>query len=141
VPPLRERGGDIAGLLSQFLAVTSARHGTTAPTFGRAAKAALEAYGWPGNVRELKNVVERLCLLHEGERIAVADLPNAITRPRVDDPSELLTLRLDRSLEGLTAEILERALALEGGNRTRAAKRLQVSPRTIQRHVAGRSER
>ena len=139
VPPLRARPSDIAELLSQFIAVTSARHGTVPPTLDRGAKAALRSYSWPGNVRELKNVVERLCLLNEGARVTVADLPRTITSAVSDeaDARETLTLRLDRPLAALTEAIIDHVLALEGGNRTRAARRLGVSARTIQRHLSG----
>jgi DNA-binding NtrC family response regulator len=144
VPALRERRADIAPLLSQFLAQLSARHGVRAPRFSRQAKAMLLQYAWPGNVRELRNVVETLCLLKEGRQVRPTDLPDSIrleaaaARPsatgRASDRE--LVLELDDGLEALTRQIIEAALEAENGSTIRAASKLKVSPRTLQRHVA-----
>jgi DNA-binding NtrC family response regulator len=143
VPALRERRADIAPLLSQFLAQLSARHGVRAPRFNRQTKAILLHYDWPGNVRELRNVVETLCLLKEGRQVRPADLPDGIrSHPPaalpafgVEHPGQLV-LDLDDGLEALTRQIIEAALEAEGGSPIKAAARLKVSARTLQRHVA-----
>ena len=144
VPALRERRADIAPLLSQFLAQLSARHGVRPPKFSRQAKALLLQYDWPGNVRELRNVIETLCLLKEGRQVRPGDLPEGIrlqaTAP--DGPSAgterqgQLVLELADGLESLTCQIIEAALEAAGGSTIRAAAKLKVSPRTLQRHVA-----
>jgi len=143
VPPLRERRADIAPLLSQFLAQLSARHGVRPPRFNRQAKAMLLRYDWPGNVRELRNVIETLCLLRDGRQVRVTDLPDPVRaqQPRnrasaSDVPDGEIALNLDDGLESLIAQIVEAALEAEGGNKARAAARLKVSLRTIQRQVA-----
>ena len=144
VPALRERRADIAPLLSQFLAQLSARHGVRPPKLTRQAKALLLQYDWPGNVRELRNVVETLCLLKEGRQVRPKDLPDGI---RLQAPSDAraetvsvrsgeLVLDLDDGLESLTRQIIEAALDAENGSTVRAAAKLKVSPRTLQRHVA-----
>jgi transcriptional regulator with PAS, ATPase and Fis domain len=143
VPPLRERRADIAPLLAQFLAQLSAKHGVRPPRIGRRAKALLLRYDWPGNVRELRNVVETLCLLRDGRQVRATDLPAPIASQPLgaDDPAEAkaastLVLELDDGLESLTRQIVEAALDREGGNKARAAARLRISTRTIQRYVA-----
>ena len=141
VPALRERRADIAPLLSQFLAQLSARHGVRAPKFNRQSRAVLLQYDWPGNVRELRNVVETLCLLKEGRRVRPTDLPDSVrAQTQVGPPgvahSGRLVLELDDGLEALTRQIIEAALEAEEGSAVRAAARLRVSPRTLQRHVA-----
>jgi transcriptional regulator with PAS, ATPase and Fis domain len=141
VPALRERRADIAPLLSQFLAQLSARHGVRAPKFNRQSRAVLLQYDWPGNVRELRNVVETLCLLKEGRRVRPTDLPDSVrAQTQVGPPSVAqsgrLALELDDGLEALTRQIIEAALEAEEGSTVRAAARLRVSPRTLQRHVA-----
>lgn len=100
-------------------------------------------YDWPGNVRELRNVVETLCLLREGRQVRAADLPETVRSQPMPDghaTSEQrpgrLTLDLDDGLDSMVRQIVEAALEAEGGNTIRAASRLQVSPRTVQRHVA-----
>jgi len=143
VPALRERRADIAPLLSQFLAQLSARHGVRAPKFNRQTKAMLLQYDWPGNVRKLRNVVETLCLLKEGRQVRPADLPDSVRSHApaarhavgVEHPGQLV-LELDDGLEALTRQIIEAALEAEEGSTIRAAARLKVSPRTLQRHVA-----
>ena len=142
VPALRERRADIAPLLSQFLAQLSARHGVRQPKLGRHVKALLLRYDWPGNVRELRNVVETLCLLRDGRQARLADLPESIrlqapgTSPGSAAPERELVLNLDDGLDAMLGQIIEAALEAEDGNKARAAARLRVSLRTIQRHVA-----
>ena len=146
VPPLRERRPDVAPLLSQFVAQISALHGTTPPRFSRAARAVVLGYAWPGNVRELRNCVELLCLLRAGKQARVRDLPAALRRaaaaspppaePREPRASGTLSVDLDLPLERIVGQVIDAALALEQGNRSRAAERLGISLRTIQRYVA-----
>jgi DNA-binding NtrC family response regulator len=144
VPPLRERRGDIGPLLRQFLAEMSARHGVRPPRIARAAVAALRAHDWPGNVRELRNVVELLCLLREGRVARVRDLPESLRQaPAGSQPQEALAMdrgvievSIDQPLDLTIDQIFAAALAVEGGNRSRAASRLGVSLRTMQRYAA-----
>ena len=66
LPPLRERAGDIPGLVNYFAAQVAAQNGWKPRTFQPEAIRELQRYSWPGNVRELRNVVERLLLLADG---------------------------------------------------------------------------
>jgi DNA-binding NtrC family response regulator len=144
VPPLRERRADIAPLLRQFVSQLSGKHGVRAPRFSRQAKALLLHYDWPGNVRELRNVVETLCLLRDGRQARAVDLPESIRRQRTDpdqrrepgSTSTTLTLDLDQGLEALIQQVVETAIELDGGSKIKAAARLGISARTIQRYVA-----
>ncbi len=149
IPSLAERAADIAPLIRQLTAQLSAKHGTKPPRYTRAAMAALRSYAWPGNIRELRNVVELVCLLREGKAVRLQDLPEAVRREARaaadhrragadtrDGSSERLEVRLDRPLDESVNAILQAALELEGGNRSRAARRLGVSLRTMQRFAA-----
>jgi DNA-binding NtrC family response regulator len=144
VPPLRDRRADIAPLLSQFVSQLSSKHGVPPPRLTRAAKMALLKYGWPGNVRELRNVVETFCLLRDGRRVRLADLPDVVCAAAnesphltvVNDASRTVTLNLDEGLEQLTQQIVETTLELEHGSTSKAAARLRISERTIQRYIA-----
>jgi DNA-binding NtrC family response regulator len=147
VPPLRERIADISPLMHQFVAYASARHGTKPPRLTRATVAALRAYDWPGNIRELRNTMELLCLMREGKQARLRDLPDGIaplaasSKPAAANGttkkgSELLEVRLDQPLEETIDRVLRAALALEHGNRSRAARRLGLSLRTMQRYAA-----
>lgn len=144
IPPLRERQADIAPLVRQFTAQLSARHGTQPPKYARATTNALLGYSWPGNIRELRNVVELVCLMREGRAVRVPDLPAALRREvdrsasrTAEVPSgNVISVHLDRPLDETVNIILAAALALEDGNRSRAARRLGVSLRTMQRFAA-----
>ncbi|HET9832338.1 MAG TPA: sigma-54 dependent transcriptional regulator [Vicinamibacterales bacterium] len=78
IPPLRERGGDVALLLQHYLQESARAHRVEAPRMTPAAQEILSAYRWPGNVRELKNVVERLVIRQTGGEIGPDDLPEEI---------------------------------------------------------------
>jgi two-component system response regulator AtoC len=128
VPPLRERGKDIPLLIDHFLARASRRLGRPMRGLSDEALAHLVAYPWPGNVRELENVVERAVLLARGEQLALRDLPERLEanhEPREGD------LALRRSRKTLEADLIRRALRRTGGNRTRAARLLEISHRAL----------
>jgi DNA-binding NtrC family response regulator len=135
VPPLRERRADIPALLDAFLAQLSAIHDCAPPRLTRAARAALLAHDWPGNVRELRNVVELLVILRAGQTVRVSDLPPTLRERESAVGEGELTLRLDRPLAALVDQILDAVIAAERGNLTRAAARLGVSVRTLQRRA------
>ncbi len=145
VSPLRERRADIAPLLSQFLVQISGRHSVRPPRFSRQARALLLGYDWPGNVRELRNVVETVTLLRAGRQVRSVDLPERIraqpssvssSEPAGSESTATVTLQLDDGLEALIQQIVETALKVDGGSTTRAAARLRISPRTVQRYLA-----
>jgi DNA-binding NtrC family response regulator len=147
VPPLRERHADIAPLVRQFVAELSAKHSVQPPRLGRATALALRSYQWPGNIRELRNVIELVCLLRSGKQVRVVDLPPALRQHAVNQTaapsppvaSPKLALDLDQDLDQIVHQVLERVLRLENGNRSRAARRLGISLRTVQRHLARRT--
>ena len=75
VAPLRDRGEDIL-LLTDFFSLSLAQELALAPiSFAPDARKALLGYDWPGNVRELRNFIERMLILHTGEKISSAKLP------------------------------------------------------------------
>jgi two-component system nitrogen regulation response regulator NtrX len=86
LPALRERPEDFSGLVAHFAHQVAAQNGWKERDFSREAIAALQRYAWPGNVRELRNVVERLVLIAEGEKVTEGDvqlaLPAGASGPR-----------------------------------------------------------
>jgi transcriptional regulator with PAS, ATPase and Fis domain len=145
VPPLRDRRADIAPLIDQFLAELGARHRTELPRINRAATAALRGYHWPGNIRELRNVLEQLCLMRAGKVVRPSDLPRAIQSGSTGGPAAndsaptTFEVSLDQPLDETIDRILEATLVLEKGNRMRAARRLRIGLRTIQRRLKSSS--
>jgi DNA-binding NtrC family response regulator len=124
LPPLRERQGDVALLAAHFVRLLAAELGRPIAGFSPAALARLEHHSWPGNVRELRNVVERAVLLAEGPLVEAHDVwlaPPLEEAPQFRLPEAGLDLaQLERSLVG-------QALARAAGNRTRAARLLNIS--------------
>ncbi|MGK4005111.1 sigma-54 dependent transcriptional regulator [Sorangium sp. So ce1036] len=149
VPPLRERQADLPPLVHLFLQQLAAKHGTPPARMTRAAMAALRRHDWPGNVRELRNVIELVTLLRAGKQVRVHDLPRGLrhlAQVREAAPAaraggrRVIEISLDATLDESIGKILDAALSLEGGNRSRAAARLGISLRTVQRHLAGRNQ-
>jgi two-component system, NtrC family, response regulator AtoC len=140
LPPLRERGDDIPLLIERFLEKHSRTHGIQRPLISEPALRLLLSYRWPGNVRELENTIERAMILAE-ETITPEDLPanvaaaTAVAPPVVvpsrepeGDESRLSMKQRVRSLE---ESLIRRALEQSNSNRTRAAKLLDISHRTL----------
>ncbi len=78
VPPLRERRGDIAQLITHFTNELRQRGGLPAKEFDDAAVERLTAHDWPGNIRELKNAVERLLILASGPTVTQQDVERIV---------------------------------------------------------------
>jgi DNA-binding NtrC family response regulator len=96
------------------------------------------SYSWPGNVRELRNVLELLTIVFEGRLVTPRDLPEALSLATERERTTSVTVSLDRPLEEAIDAIVSAVLLLEGGNVSRAAARLGVSVRTLQRRRARR---
>jgi DNA-binding NtrC family response regulator len=140
VPPLRDRREDIPVLARHFLQDYAGRYGRTTPgEFSPQAEKLLRAYEWPGNVRELRNVVERIVVLESVETVLPEHLPKEILRP--DAAAAQATghgFSLPDgglSLEELEKDLIAQALAKAGGNKTLAAKLLNVTYDTLRYQV------
>ena len=135
LPPLRDRPEDISLLIEHFLEKHSSKHAIHKPEIAKAAFRMLLDYRWPGNVRELENTIERAVIL-AGETITPDDLPPHLLAPvattgvqateESDNP-----LSLKRGVRNLEENLIRRALELSRSNRTRAAKLLGISHRTL----------
>ena len=152
LPPLRERREEILPLFEHFLAL-GLPAGASLPRLTQRARACLLEYGWPGNVRELRNVAERALALMEGDCIECCDLPPQIAaevrvpaaarsceaQPTAAPAEELELAGEGPGLRSLMrqqeAAIIEAALRQSGGNQRRAAERLGVPLRTLERKL------
>ncbi|BCH30529.1 sigma-54-dependent Fis family transcriptional regulator [Mesorhizobium sp. L-8-10] len=142
VPPLRERGADVLLLLDHFNRKLADRIGGTLLDFSDPALEALEAYRWPGNVRELRNLVERLHVLSRGDRVEVEDLPEEMAVSQhfqePEKPVDTAAAAVERpilSFEDAERQAVINALAAEGGNLSRVARRLGISRPTLYRKL------
>jgi two-component system, NtrC family, response regulator len=143
MPPLRDRREDVALLARHFVARTERRHGVRVEPLQAAVLKRLIEYGWPGNVRELANVVERLVLLAEDGRIREEDLPDGLSaRPSGDGGFRLPASGL--SWEAHEKECLRQALEAAAGNRSRAARLLDLPYKAflyrLEKHGLGEGE-
>jgi two-component system response regulator HydG len=143
-PPLRERAEDIPRLLHYFMHRMAEHQGTPVPGIAPETVQLLQRYGWPGNVRELANAIERAVILCRGNMLLpsafddqlralggpvtlpAAAVPNAA---EAGTPAGAEPLPFD--LDELERRTIVRALEATGGNRTRAAKLLGISERTL----------
>lgn len=91
VPPLRERREDIPDLVVHFLSEAAGDEEPPEPT--EDALAVLMSHDWPGNVRELQNVIERLVVMSEDEKIQASVVQNALSGPRTPSNSDDIDLR------------------------------------------------
>ncbi len=123
LPPLRDRGGDIDLIARHFLSEAASLVGDRSPrTLSDAALQTLRAHPWPGNLRELRHTMQRAAVLAPADgRIG----PEALgLRPATTSPDgDSLAARV----EALERREIAAALAAEGGNRSRAARRLGLS--------------
>jgi len=134
LPPLRDRSGDVADLALHFVATYGHRLGLDVRGIAPAAMRRLLEYPWPGNVRELENVIERAVVLTDGTEIGVEQLPAAVRAPDAAAGASVGgdgDLSVKRGTERLERELIQRALARTGGNRTRAAQLLELSHRAL----------
>ncbi len=135
LPPLRERREELQALAESFLARHAQRLGVPARPLSAAALARLQGYAWPGNVRELENALERALVLGEDAQIEPESLPDAIAQAAASGsqppPPVEGDLSIKRAQRALEAELIRRALERTGGNRSRAAELLELSPRAL----------
>jgi two-component system NtrC family response regulator len=124
VPPLRERPSDILLLAEYFLAL-AASDGRSRKALSPAAIEKLRHYGWPGNVRELRNVIERACVLTTGGVIEPSGIDT--TGSLVQPQNDLLSGDLPSAVARLEAAMIRKALEACGGNRSEAARTLNIN--------------
>ena len=145
VPPLRERAEDIPILFATFVEDCARRNGDAPPPIPDSLKDSLLCYNWPGNVRELENVAEKFVALSRlQDRRAAAGLVTEFLRSEQDDQActdEVARAESDANLSGTLEDIERRAVRsvfeAEGGNLSRAAKRLGVDRQTLRKKLGG----
>lgn len=131
LPALKERKSDIESLAQHFLAK---RHVEISP----AAINALMQYDWPGNVRELENVLERAAIISGNQTIMPQHLPAEMAdtnKPSMQhiEPETIAgnTLALPNAIEAIERRLIAEALIATNGNKSRAAKLLEISERSL----------
>ena len=137
LPPLREREEDVPILISHFLKKFAAEQGKEISKVSSLAMRVLCKYGYPGNVRELENIIERCVTLEQSDQLTAENLPprlaesagNASSQADADIPPN--GIDLNRTMEIMEKKLIVRALEMTGGNRSRAARLLGISFRSL----------
>jgi two-component system response regulator HydG len=132
LPPLRERGEDIALLAGYFLESFAAKYQKTQLPWAADFAPALQAHHWPGNVRELRNAMERLMVLAGGSNLGAADFKQYCLSAVIEEVSDLAPM----SLAEAERQAIERALGATAGNKTQAAQLLGITPKTLNAKLA-----
>ncbi len=133
LPPLRERAEDVKLLVDHFIANQNRRLGTSVAGVDPEAMKIMLDYHWPGNVRELQNCIERGVVLANGPQIDESVLPERILDSN-DELKQLFSsdeLSIKKMSTALERILIRRALEKTGGNRTNAAKILEISHRAL----------
>lgn len=126
LPPLRERGEDLARLLDHFVDHFRRQHNRPELKLSAAARDRLLAYPWPGNVRQLRNVIDSAVVLAEGQEIEPHDL--GLRDARLQLPETLDLGQWERKL-------IQAALERTGRNIPEAAKLLGIGRATLYRKL------
>jgi transcriptional regulator with GAF, ATPase, and Fis domain len=150
LPALRERPEDIHLLVIHFLEHYKQRTGRFVSGISKGALRALISYDWPGNVRELENAIERAVIIAAGRQIEIDDLPAAIGNvvaeretllraERAHAASEGRSARLEidvpSSMDEIERQAIEATLDYTSGDKTRAARLLNIGRKTIYRKL------
>ncbi|MEE4241708.1 MAG: nif-specific transcriptional activator NifA [Desulfopila sp.] len=139
LPPLRERKDDIPLLFNHFLSKSNERNNKDLKITSELLDFLLN-YHWPGNVREMQNLVERMVILAEGNRLTLEDLPANIhhsTRLFKETPGggpasyEVLSRKSGKPLSEMEKEEIKSALMRNGWVQVRAARELGLTQRQM----------
>jgi len=154
LPPLRDRGEDVAELAEIYLQRLAQQEGKGFRKLSPEARSRLLAHSWPGNVRELINVLQTAVVLNDGEVLEDSMLPAHLSAqsdascragfnegPHTDftplSPGGLGV----QPLRVVERQAIERALAATEGNVARAAALLEIAPSTLYRRLQSDSRR
>jgi len=132
LPALRERPGDIEGLVQHFFVKSRAKHGRPDLTMRSELMSHFLQYHWPGNVRELENAIERMVLLTKGSELTAEDLPEFLYPAGIESEGAGVAGPAEgTSLEAVEKQMILKALRECAGNQTHAARKLGMSRRAL----------
>ena len=128
LPPLCELREDIPLLAQHFVERIARRERRAVPALSPEVLSRLQRHSWPGNVRELENFMEKTLIFQRGDHIELDALPGEALRRT---PRSGQDFSLKEAVPSVEREYIRKALAATDGNRTRAAKLLEISLRAL----------
>ncbi|KQX25901.1 MULTISPECIES: sigma-54-dependent transcriptional regulator [unclassified Sphingomonas] len=154
LPPLRDRGSDIAPLAVHLLERIARQLGLASLAIDASAIELLEAYDWPGNVRQLHNVLFRAAIFCGGDTLSAADFPRlregpADPQPAANDDAPVAAMAVRpagsvalfgadghvRPIEEIEADLIRMAIGHYRGRMTEVARRLRIGRSTLYRKL------
>jgi Nif-specific regulatory protein len=144
VPPLRERKEDIPFLVAHFLHKYSHRDGKSVKSLSPEAMNLLMKYNWPGNIRELENCIERAVVVCNTDQIATRELCDEVCESflpiKGKRPLTVFSTTAEAQIEDMDLhrqekELITNALIKTGGNKSEAARLLNIHRRTIYNRI------
>lgn len=140
LPGLSDRPEDIPSLADHFIRELARENEAPPVTIAPEVIERLMQYTWPGNIREMRNVIEQMVIFSDGKNIELENIPISIRSATADATTVGLPIHVNVNEESMSLAELEerhilRTLARMDQNRTRAAKFLGISRRTLQRKL------
>lgn len=134
IPPLRERPDDVLALAHLFLLKFARQFNKSFAEIDPPAGEYLKSYAWPGNVRELRNVLERICIMHDEPALRVSMLPREIVSfeegaSYVEIPENVFDI--EAVVDEVTSQLIKRAMRKAEGNIASAARLLGIPRGTL----------
>ena len=143
LPPLRERKDDLPGLCRMLLEGLNDKHGRSVASIDGGVLECFRQYSWPGNVRELRNVLETAVIFAGSGTLHLGHLPEKFalgaageTAPATVDSTSavrrgMVALPLGTTMGRAEQALIEFTLQQTNNNKSRAAKILGISPKTL----------
>ena len=131
LPPLRDRKEDIPDLVAYFLKKHTMQ-GTDPKSIDRSVMTHLMGYLWPGNIRELENAIERAIVLTDDVQLTLESFPFESTQAPIDVD---VGATLKEANDAFRQTFITNTLKSTGGNRTKAAKILDVQRSYLSRLI------
>ena len=138
ISPLRERREDIIPVATKLLSRAAGDQHRNVPALSASAVSLLCEHTWPGNVRELDNTLQRALVLESGDVIGPQSLIIERAQQLVDTTASQgkVPPSLGDELKNQEFRMILDSLQDEGGNRSRVAEKLGISPRTLRHKMA-----
>lgn len=135
LPALRNRVDDIQEMVNFLINKISSRLKLPKPRMSKKALEAVKSYNWPGNIRELENYLERAIILSDGLMIELEHLPEKVLNKKsryiLPEISTSESLSIKEHTRYIEKYLIEKALEKTSGNKTHAAKLLEISHRAL----------
>lgn len=140
IPALRERKDDIPLLAMHFMNVNAEKIGKSIQSMSKEYMEKLQRHSWPGNIRELKNVIERSVILAEGTELTPETLPKELISvsaafPKLETNGSGASINELSDLKSVERQHILRVLDKADGNKSEAAKRLDIGLATLYRKL------